>query len=113
MPSSHQQRASYTDESYLETFEKTGSFDTQLQNDSSARNFRPPGELLENYTSRGRDFEIWCGELTDPAVRQILGRMQILISFFIEGGTPLELNDQEWTLARWRIYFVWVLSPSN
>ena len=42
----------------------------------------------------------------DPAVRQLVDRLQILISLFIEGGTPLELEDQEWTLARWRVYFV-------
>ena len=33
--------------------------------------------------------------------------MQILIPLFIEGGLPLELEDQEWTLARWRVYFVY------
>ena len=33
-----------------------------------------------------------------------------MISFFIEGGTPLLLDDQDWTLARWRVYFVCVLS---
>ena len=45
--------------------------------------------------------------------------MQILISLFIEGGTPLELEDQEWTLARWQVYFVyafrifWIQRDSN
>lgn len=38
--------------------------------------------------------------------------MQVFISFFIEGGTPLELEDQEWTLARWRVYFVYA-DPST
>ena len=90
----------------VEAFEKNATFNTQVQNDTSAKNFKPPGQLLETYTSKGRNFEIWSGELVDPAVRQLINRMQILISFFIEGGTPLELNDQDWTLARWRVYFV-------
>ena len=90
-----------------ESFDKATSFNAQLQNDDSAKDFKPPGELLETYTSKGRNFEIWSGELVDPAVRQLIARMQILISFFIEGGTPLELEDQEWTLARWRVYFVY------
>ncbi|KAL9632379.1 MAG: hypothetical protein Q9164_005353 [Protoblastenia rupestris] len=96
-----------------ESFEKTSSFNDRIQNDTCAKDFQPPGELLEHYTSRGRNFEIWSGELCDPAVRLLISRIQILISFFIEGGTPLELDDQDWTLARWRVYFVYEkLKPS-
>ncbi|MCJ1436369.1 histone acetyltransferase 1 [Xylographa pallens] len=88
-------------------FEKSSTFKTRIQEGASASTFTPPGKLIESYTSRGRNFEIWCGELTDPAVRLLLERMQIFISFFIEGGTPLDLDDQEWTLARWRVFFVY------
>ncbi|KUM65019.1 hypothetical protein ACN42_g2049 [Penicillium freii] len=35
--------------------------------------------------------------------------MQVLVSLFIEAGTPLETNDPEWTLDRWRVYFVYIL----
>ena len=96
----------------LESFEKISVYNDHIQNDSNAEAFKPPGELLETYTSKGRHFEIWSGELTDPAVKLLISRMQILISFFIEGGTPLELDDQEWSLARWRVYFVYV-APSS
>ncbi|KAK0511466.1 hypothetical protein JMJ35_006039 [Cladonia borealis] len=89
------------------SFEKVGAFNSHIQNDSSARHWKPPGELLESYTSKGRKFEIWSGELTDPAIRQIIERIQILISFFIEGGTPLQLDDLDWTLSRWRVYFIY------
>ena len=41
-------------------------------------------------------------------MRKILDRMQVLVSLFIEAGTPLETNDPEWTLDRWRVYFVYV-----
>ena len=89
-----------------ESFGKTASFHSSIQNDHFAKDFKPPGKLLESYTSKGRNFEIWDGELSDPAVRLLIRRIQILVSFFIEGGTPLELDDQDWTLARWRVYFV-------
>ncbi|KAL9100098.1 MAG: hypothetical protein Q9163_004488 [Psora crenata] len=90
-----------------ESFDKTSTFNDYIQNDTSAKDFQPPGELLESYRSRGRKFEIWSGDLSDPAIRLLIGRMQILISFFIEGGTPIELDDQAWTLGRWRVYLVY------
>ena len=92
------------------TFEKVGTFNSHIQNDTSASSFKPPGELLETYTSKGRNFEIWSGELTDATVQRLVERIQIMVSFFIEGGTPLLLDDQDWTLARWRVYFVCVNS---
>ncbi len=33
--------------------------------------------------------------------------MQILISFFIEAGTPLNTTDADWTLDRWTVYFAY------
>ena len=94
----------------IDSFRKPSDFDHDLQTNAGT-DFKPPGELLENYTSKGRIFEIWSGELRDPAVKQLIDRMQIFISFFIEGGTPLELEDQDWTLARWRVYFVYATYP--
>ncbi len=98
---------------YIVSFEKVGAFNSHVQNDSSAKDWKPPGELLESYTSRGRKFEIWSGELTDPAIQQIIERIQILISFFIEGGTPLQLDDLDWTLSRWRVYFMYGPCSNN
>lgn len=69
--------------------------------------------MLESYTSRGRNFEIWSGELTDPTIRNLIERIQILISFFIEGGTPLQLDDLDWTLSRWRVYFMYGPYPND
>ncbi|MCJ1352678.1 MAG: histone acetyltransferase 1 [Icmadophila ericetorum] len=94
-------------------FSKLSSFKTHLQEDQDASSFHPPGEHIDSYHSRGRSFEIWRAELTDPAVQLLLERMQILISLFIEAGTPLELHDQEWTLARWRVFFVYEKLPQR
>ncbi|KAG6999380.1 histone acetyltransferase type B catalytic subunit [Physcia stellaris] len=95
------------------TFTKHANFNTRVQSDTSAKAFTPPGKLIESYTSKGRNFEIWLGELTDPAVQAIVERLQIFISFFIEGGTPIDLDDAEWTLARWRVFFVYEKLPDS
>ncbi|CAF9913524.1 MAG: histone acetyltransferase 1 [Heterodermia speciosa] len=89
------------------SFTKNAYFNNRIQADVSAKHFKPPGKLIESYTSKGRQFEIWLGELTDPGVQVVLERLQIFVSFFIEGGTPLALDDAEWTLARWRVFFVY------
>lgn len=94
------------------SFQESASFDTQIQEDAAAQDWKPPGELINSYTSRGREFQVWAGELTDPAVQQLIDRIQILISLFIEGGTPIPLDDQDWSLARWRVFFVYD-SPSH
>ena len=91
---------------YQGAFASLSSYESRIQSDSGARDFTPPGKLIKSYTSNARSFEIWYGELSDEAVRKLIERMQIFISFFIEAGTPLELDDQEWTLQRWNVYFV-------
>ena len=101
--------AEETDLSFSDAFNDISSYRSRVQNDNSAAIFSPPGTLIESYTNKNRHYEIRCGELTDPAVQLILERMQIFISFFIEGGTPLVLDDQEWTLARWQVFFMYVL----
>ncbi|KAL8939118.1 MAG: hypothetical protein Q9216_003531 [Gyalolechia sp. 2 TL-2023] len=87
--------------------QSSSAFESRIQKDTSAKDWRPPGELIESYTSRSRKFEIWAAELTNPAVQQLIDHIQILVSFFIEGGTPIPLDDQDWSLARWRVFFVY------
>ncbi|KAL8697292.1 MAG: hypothetical protein Q9201_007197 [Fulgogasparrea decipioides] len=89
------------------SFQTSAEFESQIQQGKSARDWKPPGELLESYSSRDRNFEIWSAELIDPAVQQLVDRIQILISLFIEGGTPIPLDDQDWVLGRWRVFFVY------
>lgn len=75
--------------------------------DTSAKDFSPPGNLVKSYSRNGRHFEIWSGSLLDHRVRETVERMQIFISFFIEGGVPLNTTDADWTLDRWTVYFVY------
>lgn len=70
--------------------------------------FVPPGELVHSYDVNGRRFGIWEVNLTDPRAKQILRHMQIFVHFFIEGGSFIELDDPEWTIERWTIYFLYV-----
>ena len=95
-------------------FTKPAEFEKSIQSDSAAKAFKPPGKLVESYSRKGRNYEIWAGSLLDPAIREILDRMQIFISFFIEAGTPLDTGDVDWTVERWMIYLVYEkLSEQN
>ena len=91
----------------LEAFIDLPEYEKTVQNDANAKDFVPPGKRVHEYVTRGRSYEIWAGSLADPAVRQLLDRAQIFVSFFIEAGTPLETDDPEWTLERWMVYFVY------
>jgi histone acetyltransferase 1 len=81
-------------------------YENYVQTDPKAKDFTPPGKLVHSYKSKNRNYEIWAGSLADDGVRNLLGRAQVFIPFFIEGGTPLVLDDPEWTLERWTVYFV-------
>lgn len=39
--------------------------------------------------------------------------MQAFVLFFIEGGSLIELDDPDWTIDRWRIFFVYVYPISS
>ncbi|KAL8847768.1 MAG: hypothetical protein Q9221_007216 [Calogaya cf. arnoldii] len=93
------------------SFGTLAEFNHKIQTDTSARDWKPPGELIESYQSRGRNFEIWCADLIDSVVRQLIDRIQILVSLFIEGGTPIPLDDADWSLGKWRIFFVYEKLP--
>ena len=93
-------------------FEPLHEYEPSVQNDMAAKDFKPPGKLVRSYKSQGRDFEIWCGSLADPAVKNIVNNMQIFISFFIEGGQFINLKEEAWTMERWSVFFVSVIRTS-
>lgn len=61
-------------------------------------------------------YEVWKGTLADPAVLQIVKRVQILVSLFIEGGTPIRTESTEESeadpLDRWTVFFLYQKQPS-
>lgn len=87
------------------------SSDANGSADGSDSKWTPPGKLLEKYSQGGRNFEIWCGSLTDPTVTQILKNMQVLVPLFIEGGTLQNLDDQDWTMERWKLFLLYETTP--
>ncbi|KAJ6135575.1 hypothetical protein N7512_000735 [Penicillium capsulatum] len=89
-----------------EAFINLPEYEKAIQEDIDAKTFTPPGKLVLPYEVDGRQYEIWAGSLADPAVQKLLNRAQVLISLFIEAGTPLETDDPEWVLERWTVYFV-------
>lgn len=81
-------------------------YEKAVQEDPSAKDFKPPGKQVLTYEVNGRQYEIWAGSLANPEVKRLLDRVQVLVSLFIEAGTPLETDDPEWTLERWTVFFV-------
>jgi histone acetyltransferase 1 len=94
----------------LDSFAPVATYQEAVQNDENMKDFKPPGQRIKTYKTKGKEFGIWMGTLADPEIRLLLDRMQIFISFFIEGGTPINLDDQEWTLERWSVFFLCVPS---
>ena len=90
----------------LEAFSSLPEFESAVQ-EEDAKEFVPPGKLSHSYSIRGRNYEIWAASLADPQVQLLLNRFQIMVSFYIEAGTPLSTDDPEWTLDRWTVYFVY------
>ncbi|KAK5097243.1 histone acetyltransferase 1 [Exophiala xenobiotica] len=80
-------------------------YDEQVQNDEDTKDWKPPGELIHKYSKKGRNFEVWAGSLLDPRVNKLVENIQILVLFYIEAGSQLNLDEVDWSLDRWRVYF--------
>ncbi|PSR94585.1 histone acetyltransferase type B catalytic subunit [Coniella lustricola] len=95
-------------------FGKRAHFDTAVANTSD--DWHPPGELIET-TDGDKDghYEVWKGSLADPLVLALVKRIQILVSLFIEGGTPIQTESSEKyeadPLDRWTIFFLYQKRP--
>ena len=78
--------------------------------DDEASDFTPPGEKVHEYARAGQMYEIWCANLSEPAAKQLLENMQVLVPLFIEGGTMLQL-EQDWTTQRWKLFLLYHVEP--
>lgn len=77
-------------------------------------NWTPPGTLHDTFDGPDGQYEIWKGNLEDPAIKQINSRIQILVPLFIEGGSYIgqipdsETNEQDITDAdRWTMFLLY------
>ncbi|KAI9048881.1 hypothetical protein LZ554_006735 [Drepanopeziza brunnea f. sp. 'monogermtubi'] len=87
-------------------WEKASLFEKQIGYPAE-NDWTPPGELIKTFTQGNKTLEIWKGDLSDPGVRQMVKRIQILIPLFIEGGSVIDLEDSDWSLQRWTVFFLY------
>ncbi len=96
----------------LPTHNITDALSAQLKEDIGGRSeahagaWRPPGVLVQAYTIESKTFEVWCASLADADAKEILRAMQIFVPLFIEGGTCQNLDDQDWTVERWKLFLL-------
>ncbi|KAI1826199.1 histone acetyltransferase type B catalytic subunit [Xylaria intraflava] len=91
-------------------FQASAEYKKIIQNPPSP--WTPPGTLVKTIEKNGETFEVWRGNLADPPVKQLLRRIQIMVLFFIEGGSYIGMDaegndDPSYSLARWSVFFVY------
>ncbi|KAI0389412.1 histone acetyltransferase type B catalytic subunit [Xylariaceae sp. FL0594] len=100
------------------------AFQTRSEYNQAVRDvpdsWTPPGALISTTERNGETYEVWRGDLSDSAVRQLIRRIQVTVLFFIEGGSYVGLDDDgkdepEHALARWSVFFLYkkVAAPTG
>jgi histone acetyltransferase 1 len=69
--------------------------------------FTPPGVLHNTFHHKGKTYEIWRSNLAEENCREIIARMQILVLLYIEAGSYIDTEDEEWTTRRWDVFFLY------
>jgi histone acetyltransferase 1 len=65
---------------------------------------------LHSFELHGKQYEIWSGTLADPRATEIWKNMQILVLLYIDGASPLEL-DEAWSHERWSLHLLYEVTP--
>jgi len=89
-------------------FEKQSVFESAISSPDLV-DWTPPGEVWQSFEIGGNTHEIRMGSLSDPAMRQMIRRLQILVLFYIEGGVlllPPGEDDDEEDLKRWTVFLL-------
>ncbi|KAI1384444.1 acyl-CoA N-acyltransferase [Hypoxylon trugodes] len=86
-------------------FQSKKEYDQALK--SLPDTWAPPGTLLKTFNKDGATYEIWHGTLDDPAVFQLVRRIQITVLFFIEGGSYIVEDEPDKSSPRWSVFFVY------
>ncbi|KAI1174151.1 histone acetyltransferase type B catalytic subunit [Nemania sp. FL0916] len=91
-------------------FQTRSEYESAVQHVDNA--WSPPGALINTVVKNGETYEIWRGNLADPAVKQLIRRIQIMVLLFIEGGSYIGVDaegkeDPEYSLARWFVFFIY------
>ncbi|KAK7911285.1 histone acetyltransferase type B catalytic subunit [Apiospora marii] len=91
-------------------FQKKSDFELAVK--QTPTSWTPPGELVNTIERDGETYEIWKGSLADPAVKQLVKRIQLLVLFYIEGGSYIGedadgKDEPDYSLARWSVFFLY------
>lgn len=95
-------------------FHKKSEFEQAIN--QLPEDWTPPGKLIKSIEHDGDyyvdTYEVWQGSLADPAVKQLVNRIQICVLFYIEGGSFIgkdaDGNDEpDYSLDRWNVYFIY------
>lgn len=91
-------------------FQKLSEFEQAIKQ-TPAADYTPPGERIRTFVGSDGRYEIWKGTLSDPAVLQLVKRIEIFVPFFIEGGTFIAKEDATShtvdSADRWSIFFLY------
>ncbi|KJZ74092.1 Histone acetyltransferase type B catalytic subunit [Hirsutella minnesotensis 3608] len=97
-------------------FSKGSDFENSSKQFSDT--WTPPGTLHAAVNADDAQYEIWRGNLADPAIKQLNSRIQILVPLFIEGGSyigqredssEIDLSDAD----RWTFFFLYKTEKSK
>ncbi|CAK7223734.1 histone acetyltransferase 1 [Sporothrix eucalyptigena] len=86
-------------------FQKLSEFEEAIKQTSAAE-YKPPGERIRTFVGSDGRYEVWKGTMSDPAVLQLVNRIQIFVPFFIEGGTFIGKDESD-SKDRWTIFFLY------
>ncbi|KAK8040870.1 acyl-CoA N-acyltransferase [Apiospora phragmitis] len=91
-------------------FQKKNDFELAVK--QTPTDWTPPGELVNIIERDGETYEVWKGSLADPAVKQLVKRIQLLVLFYIEGGSYIGedadgKDEPDYSLARWSVFFLY------
>ncbi|KAF8245017.1 acyl-CoA N-acyltransferase [Wilcoxina mikolae CBS 423.85] len=77
------------------------------------KSFIPPGVLHTSFHHAGRSYELWRSSVVDAQCSELLGNMQLLVLLYIEGGSVIDLEDEEWSNRRWEVFFLYEKHPDH
>ncbi|KAF2423693.1 acyl-CoA N-acyltransferase [Tothia fuscella] len=102
-------------EAKLRKFLPEAAFDkSSPEADNTSTTWKPPGTLHHTYTtSSGKTFQIYQSPLTNPATLAMMKNILILIPFFIESGTTGLLDEPDWSLERWNVFFLYEVDKNE
>ncbi|KAK6519666.1 histone acetyltransferase 1 [Arthrobotrys megalospora] len=70
--------------------------------------FKPPGTLVYTYPRTSSTYEIYHTNLSSPDARTLIKNSQLLVPFFIEAGSAIDLSDDdEYLRDRWDVFFLY------